>query len=56
MTFWNFVCKCVAGLGIFEYGLYANDLEVLGLGWRLVIGIAIWLIYYMLLDVAEILK
>ena len=54
--FWNRVCKCIGGFGIFEYGYHSVDLEVLGIGWRWIIGICIWIVYYALLDVAEELK
>jgi len=46
----------IAGFIIFEYGFHSLDLEVLGLGWRWAIGLLIWIIYYILLDVAEMLK
>ena len=50
------LCKMIAGFGMFEYGCHCLDLEVLGVGWRWAIGMAIWIVYYLLLDVAEALK
>jgi len=47
------IIKIIAGFGIFEYGFHANDLEILGNTWRWIIGILIWIVFYLLLDVAE---
>jgi hypothetical protein len=53
MSILKSIVKIIAGFGIFEYGYHADDLNVLGNSWEWIIGILIWMTFYILLDVAE---
>ena len=45
----------LAGLLIYYYGKHWNDLQVLNDALIFFIGICIWIVFYLLLDVAEVL-
>ena len=53
MTFWKFVIRLIASMIAFEYGFHSLDLEVLNAGWQWTIGILIWIVYWLLMDVSD---